>query len=165
MFFSLSRESSLRIGRSTKRMGCLRSDDTGTSVLFDTIFGSYISNFQRNRREEIRDLRMMSDEREEKARCFSDGVSKSPRYPGACIIHIFTPNILIIIILIFVRDGPLEEERAHALKRKKKKKNTVRTHESLYTFPVLSRRSARARTPERLLYKTKTYIYIAARVA
>lgn len=95
-----------------------------------------------------------------KARCFSDGVSKSPRYPGACIIHIFTPNILIIIILIFVRDGPLEEERAHALKRKKKKKNTVRTHESLYTFPVLSRRSARARTPERLLYKTKTYIYI-----
>lgn len=41
----------------------------------------------------------------------------------------------------------------------------MRTHESLYTFPVLSRRSARARTPERLLYKTKTYIYIAARVA
>ena len=45
-FFSLSRESSLRIGRSTKRMGCLRSDDTGTSVLFDTIFGSYISNLR-----------------------------------------------------------------------------------------------------------------------
>lgn len=131
-FFSLSRESSLRIGRSTKRMGCLRSDDTGTSVLFDTIFGSYISNFQRNRREEIRDLRMMSDEREEKARCFSDGVSKSPRYPGACIIHIFTPNILIIIILIFVRDGPLEEERAHALKRKKKKKHGAHTRISLH---------------------------------
>lgn len=31
--------------------------------------------------------------------------------------------------------------------------NTMRTHESLYTFPVLSRRSTRARTPERLLYK------------
>lgn len=42
----------------------------------------------------------------------------------------------------------------------------MRTHESLYTFPVLSRRSARARTPERLLYKTRIYIYtyIAARL-
>lgn len=50
-------------------------------------------------------MRSVSDEGERKARCFSDGVSKSPRYPGACIIHIFTPNILIIIILIFVRDG------------------------------------------------------------
>lgn len=90
--------------------------------------------FARNRREEIRDL-WMSDEREEKARCFSDGVSKSPRYPGACIIHIFTPNILIIIILIFVRDGPLEEERAHALKRKKKKKTRC-AHTNLSTlFP------------------------------
>lgn len=46
------------------------------------------------------------------------------------------------------------------------RRNTVRTHESLYTFPVLSRRSARARTPERLLYKTRIYIYtyIAARL-
>lgn len=78
------------------------------------------------------------------ARCFLDGVPKSPRYPGACIIHIFTPNILIIIILIFVRAGRVPTD--HAL-------NTMRTHESLYTFPVLSRRSTRARTPERLLYK------------
>lgn len=100
---------------------------------FDTIFGSYISNLRGIEGRKLGIYGWATKGR--KARCFSDGVSKSPRYPGACIIHIFTPNILIIIILIFVRDGPLEEERVHALKRKKKKKTRC-AHTNLSTlFP------------------------------
>lgn len=119
--------------------------------------------FARNRREEIRDL-WISDEREEGSLFLRRGI-KVAQVPWRLYHTYFYTEYFNNNNINICKGWAPGRGKGPCPKKEEKKKNTVRTHESLYTFPVLSRRSARARTPERLLYKTKTYIYIAARVA
>lgn len=109
----------------------------------------------------------VSDEGERKARCFSDGVSKSPRYPGACIIHIFTPNILIIIILIFVRDGRFPKRKQVRALKEEKKEHGAHTRISLHFSRSFSAIGSSADTWTTFIQNENLYIYtyIAARLA